>query len=156
MVEETKHGINMKSAGIRAGSFLKNATVFAALIFAASTGAASSADVYAQFKSENDAAMGKMMTRMAIKPSGNVDRDFTEMMIAHHQGAIDMSEAELRHGANEQLRRIAQEIIIDQQQEIAAMRLAVGDPPPPSKPAPTQPQSTPSSNPSTSMKPEQN
>ena len=36
------------------------------------------------------------------------------------------------------LKRIAQEIIIDQQQEIAAMKLAIGQPLPPSTPAPTQ------------------
>ena len=36
--------------------------------------------------------------------------------------------AELRYGRNEQLRRIAQEIIVTQQQEIAAMRLAIGQP----------------------------
>ena len=83
--------------------------------------------------------MNRMMTGLAIKPSGDVDRDFAEMMIPHHQGAIDMAEAELRHGKNEQLRRIAQEIIVDQQQEIAAMRLALGDPLPASAPAPTQP-----------------
>lgn len=90
------------------------------------------------FAAENDAAMARMMSGMSIKPSGNVDRDFAEMMIAHHQGAIDMALAELRHGNNEQLRRIAQEIIVEQQQEIAAMRLALGQPLPPSAPAPTQ------------------
>ena len=93
----------------------------------------------AQFKAENEAAMDRMMAGMAIKPSGDVDRDFAEMMIPHHQGAIDMAEAELRHGKNEQLRRIAQEIIVDQQQEIAAMRLALGDSLPASTPAPTHP-----------------
>ena len=46
-------------------------------------------------------------------------------MIAHHQVAIDMSRAELRDGHNEQLRRLAQEIIITQQQEIEVMRLAI-------------------------------
>jgi hypothetical protein len=106
--------------------------------------AARAAEPGAQFKAENDAAMQTMMTGMAIKPSGDIDRDFVEMMIPHHQGAIDMAQAELRHGHNEQLRRIAQEIIIDQQQEIAAMRLALGDPLPPSTPAPTQPSSHPS------------
>jgi len=93
----------------------------------------------AQFRAENAAAMDRMMAGMAIKPSGDVDRDFVEMMIPHHQGAIDMAEAELRYGKNEQLRRIAQEIIVDQQQEIVAMRLALGDPLPASTPAPTQP-----------------
>ncbi len=90
------------------------------------------------FLTENDAAMSKMMNDMAVSPTGNVDRDFVEMMIPHHQGAIDMAQTYLRYGANEQLKRIAQEIIVDQQQEIAAMRLALGDPLPPSDPAPTQ------------------
>lgn len=93
----------------------------------------------AAFLWESDAAMTKMMDDMAVKPGGNVDEDFVAMMIPHHQGAIDMAMAELRHGKNEQLRRIAQEIIVDQLQEIAAMRLALGQPLPPSAPAPTRP-----------------
>ena len=80
------------------------------------------------FLSENDAAMTKMMAGMAATPTGDVDRDFVATMIPHHQGAIDMAMAELRHGHNEQLRRIAQEIVVEQQQEIVAMRLAVHDP----------------------------
>jgi hypothetical protein len=44
----------------------------------------------------------------------------------------------LRHGHNEQLQRLAQEIIVTQQQEIAAMRLAVDLPLPPSESAPDQ------------------
>jgi Domain of unknown function (DUF305) len=92
----------------------------------------------APFLAENATAMDKMMAGMEIKPTGNIDADFSAMMIPHHQGAIDMALAELRYGNNEQLRRIAQEIIVDQQQEIAAMRLALGQPLPPSAPAPTQ------------------
>lgn len=92
------------------------------------------------FLAENDQAMTRMMDGMSIKPSGDVDRDFTAMMIPHHQGAIDMAQAELRYGHNEQLRRIAQEIIVEQQQEITAMRLALGQPLPPSAPAPDQAQ----------------
>ncbi len=92
-----------------------------------------------EFMSANDAAMIKMMADMDIKPSGDVDRDFVNMMIPHHQGGIDMAIAELRYGKNEQLRRLAQEIIVAQQQEIAAMRLAVGQPLPPSSPSPTTP-----------------
>ena len=90
------------------------------------------------FLAENDQAMTRMMDGMSIKPSGDVDRDFTAMMIPHHQGAIDMAQAELRYGHNEQLRRIAQEIIVEQQQEIATMHLALGQPLPPSTPAPDQ------------------
>lgn len=90
------------------------------------------------FIRENSAAMAAMMAGMAAKPTGDVDADFVAMMIPHHQGAIDMAMAELRYGHNEQLRRISQEIVVDQQQEIVAMRLALGEPPPASAPAPTQ------------------
>lgn len=107
------------------------------------------------FLAENDAAMTKMMNYMAVRPTGDVSRDFVEMMIPHHQGAIDMAQAYLRYGSNEQLKRIAQEIIVDQQQEIAAMRLALGDPLPPSEPVPTQvsPQNSVSSGAGMSMTP---
>lgn len=91
------------------------------------------------FLAENDAAMNKMMADMAAKPSGDIDRDFVAMMAPHHQGAIDMAVIELRYGKNEQLRRIAQEIIVEQQQEIDAMKLAIGEPVTTSAPAPTQP-----------------
>jgi uncharacterized protein (DUF305 family) len=65
---------------------------------------------------------------MNVKPTGDADRDFVAMMIPHHQGAIDMARSLLRYGHNEQLRRLAQEIIVTQQQEIAIMRLAIGQP----------------------------
>ena len=71
------------------------------------------------FLSENDAAMSKMMADMTVKPTGDIDRDFVAMMVPHHQGAIDMAQALLRYGHNEQLRRLAQEIVVTQQQEIA-------------------------------------
>ena len=95
----------------------------------------------APFLAENDAAMTRMMDGMTVKPTGDVDRDFVAMMAPHHQGAIDMAVAVLRHGHNEPLRRLAQEIIVTQQEEIAAMRLAVGERLPPSAPAPTQAES---------------
>lgn len=92
----------------------------------------------APFLAENDAAMAKMMSAMAVKPTGDINRDFAEMMIPHHQGAIDMAQAYLRYGSNEQLKRMAQEIIVEQLQEIAAMRMALGDPLPASTAVPTQ------------------
>lgn len=109
-----------------------------AVLLSALSASAGAQDAGAAFKAENDAAMDRMMVGMAVRPSGDIDRDFAEMMISHHQGAIDMARAELRHGRNEQLRRIAQEIIVSQQQEIAAMRLALRDPSPSAR-APTRP-----------------
>jgi hypothetical protein len=90
----------------------------------------------APYLADNISAMTKMMINMGITPSGDVDTDFVAMMVPHHQGAIEM--AELRYGRNEQLRRLSQEIIVTQQQEIAAMRLALGQPLPPPAPAPDQ------------------
>ena len=82
----------------------------------------------ATYLAENVDAMTKMMFDMRIRPSGDIDRDFVAMMTPHHQGAVEMARAQLRYGHNERLRRIAQEIIITQLQEIAAMQLAVGLP----------------------------
>ncbi|WP_095089792.1 DUF305 domain-containing protein [Mesorhizobium sophorae] len=108
----------------------------AAILVAAATPAPAATS---KFADEMNAAMDRMMEAMQARATGDVDRDFATMMIPHHQGAIDMAVAELRYGTNPQLKRIAQEIIVDQQQEIAAMRLAIGDPLPPSEPVPTQP-----------------
>jgi Domain of unknown function (DUF305) len=98
------------------------------------------------FLKENDTAMTRMMNAMEVKPAGDIDRDFVAMMTPHHQGAIDMAVIELRYGKNEQLRRIAQEIIVDQMQEIAAMKLAIGEQVSTSAPAPTQPRPAPAVN----------
>ena len=74
------------------------------------------------FLASTQASMRTMMAGMQSTPQGDVDQDFIGKMIPHHQGAIDMAKAELRYGRNEQLRRIAQEIIVEQQAEIAVMQ----------------------------------
>jgi uncharacterized protein (DUF305 family) len=118
------------------------AAAFASLVGLGQPAAGAGSEAEAPFLAQNQAAMSKMMANMAaVKSSGDVDRDFVDMMVPHHQGAIDMALAVLRYGRNEKIRRLAQEIIVDQQQEIAAMRLAVGEPLPPSAPAPTTPPS---------------
>src|SRR5437870_2964745 len=73
------------------------------------------------FVSANETAMNKMMMDMAVKPTGDVDRDFVAMMVPHHQAAVDMAKAELKYGHNEQLRRLAQQIVATQQHEIEVM-----------------------------------
>jgi hypothetical protein len=113
------------------------------LSFAAGAALAQTASSEQPYLAEVKAAMDRMMDGMMVAPTGDVDRDFVIMMRPHHQGAIDMSIAQLRFGRNEQLKRIAQEIIVDQQQEIAALNLAIGEPLPPSVPVPTQPGSKP-------------
>lgn len=82
------------------------------------------------FRAGNARAMQAMMTGMDAPPSGDVDVDFVNMMVPHHQGAVDMAVLELRYGHNAQLRRIAQGIIVEQRQEIDAMQRAIDRPQP--------------------------
>ena len=67
-------------------------------------------------------AMERMAKGMSIPHRGDHDRDFAAMMIPHHQGAIDMAKAELQFGHDPIMRRLAQGIIVQQQQEIDLMR----------------------------------
>lgn len=63
--------------------------------------------------------MHAMMSRMEILPKTNdPEIDFARMMTLHHQGAINMSNVELRDGKNDSLKRTAQKIINEQQMEI--------------------------------------
>jgi uncharacterized protein (DUF305 family) len=111
-----------------------------ALITVAALAAHASANTGVErFHAVCDEAMEVMMKAMDAPGTGDVDVDFSQMMIPHHQGAIDMAVAELRYGKNEQLRRVAQEIIVEQRQEIDAMRMALGHPPLPPSVAPTSP-----------------
>jgi Domain of unknown function (DUF305) len=71
-----------------------------------------------------NASMAQMDRDMSAAPMNNsVDHDFVTMMIPHHQGAIDMAKAELSYGKDPVMRRLAQEIIVDQKSEIDAMQL---------------------------------
>lgn len=85
------------------------------------------------FRAMMDDAVAHMHVAMNVPFSGDVDRDFARVMIPHHQGAIDMALAELRYGKDKRLKRLAQEIIVGQQQEIAVMHLALGDTPKPAQ-----------------------
>jgi uncharacterized protein (DUF305 family) len=76
---------------------------------------------------EHDLAVSKMSLSMLVGPTGDVDRDFVAAMMPHHQGAIDMARAELKYGHNDELRRLAQNIIAQREREISAMRGAFGE-----------------------------
>jgi uncharacterized protein (DUF305 family) len=78
-----------------------------------------------QFLFDNEIAMSKMSRGMMVNPTGDIDRDFVAMMIPHHQGAIDMAEAEIKYGHNETLRRLAASIVDQQGQEISIMQRAI-------------------------------
>lgn len=83
--------------------------------------AAASAD--ATFASQMMQAMDRMDAgMMAANPTGDPDRDFAAMMIPHHQGAVDMAKIQLIYGRDPVMRRLAQAIIVEQQQEIELMQ----------------------------------
>ena len=67
-------------------------------------------------KSKMDDMQSKMM---AMKSTGDPDVDFAMMMRMHHQGAITMAETELRDGKNQQMKKMAKNIITAQKKEIA-------------------------------------
>jgi hypothetical protein len=81
-----------------------------------------------QFYAEIMQVNENMHRGMEILPSGDIDRDFAQMMIPHHQGAIDMALVLLKHGRDEKLKRLAQSIIVEQGQEIAYMRSLLAAP----------------------------
>lgn len=63
--------------------------------------------------------MHAMMNRMeAMTMTMDPDVDFAKMMIMHHEGAISMANVELQAGTNDSLKRFAQKVINDQQQEM--------------------------------------
>jgi uncharacterized protein (DUF305 family) len=102
---------------------MKMRTVFFSLIVVTAT-AEQASPPGATFMKVMDVSMQKMDREMLTAPmDGNVDHDFAAMMMPHHQGAIEMAEAELSYGKDPVMRRLAQEIVVDQRSEIDAMLL---------------------------------
>jgi uncharacterized protein (DUF305 family) len=68
-------------------------------------------------------SMHVMMDRMeAMTMTMDPEVDFSEMMIMHHEGALNMSRALVSAGKNDSLKRFAQKVITDQTAEIAVLK----------------------------------
>jgi uncharacterized protein (DUF305 family) len=68
-------------------------------------------------------AMDKMhaeMNRMEV--TGDLDRDFMAMMVPHHQSAVEMAKVYLEKGRDPELRKLSEEVIRSQEQEMRYMR----------------------------------
>jgi uncharacterized protein (DUF305 family) len=71
------------------------------------------------FRMKND----QMMTAMhGVALTGDADKDFVNMMIPHHEGAVDMAKLELQYGKDPQLKQMAQSIVDSQGQQIQTLK----------------------------------
>ena len=68
------------------------------------------------------ASMNMDMSHMQSMSGNAHDTMFIDMMIPHHQGAIDMSRDALTKAEHQELKDMAQKIIADQQKEIDQMK----------------------------------
>jgi len=69
-----------------------------------------------------DAINRRMHRDMAMPTGADPDNAFAQVMIAHHQGAIDMARVVLGFGTDPEIRKLAQEVITAQEGEIAVLR----------------------------------
>ena len=79
-----------------------------------SAGGMKGMDMQAMMKDKHD----KMSS---MKMTGLPDVDFAMMMRMHHQGGIDMAQAELRDGKSPEMRKMARKIIAAQKKEVAEL-----------------------------------
>ena len=64
----------------------------------------------------------EQINEMSQAGGAQFDRMFLNMMIEHHEGAIQMAQTELNDGENSEATQLAQTIITDQQAEITQMQ----------------------------------
>jgi len=74
----------------------------------------------------SESEMGMSHDADALRTSGDVDTEFAQMMIAHHQGAIEMAKLAEDRAEHEELEELAGEIIGAQEREIEVMGAHTG------------------------------
>ena len=118
-----KRAKRISEAWPRMYMFLLVISLAAGVIIGSTSSDSPGAGTGKSFQMLMDEAMTLMDRGMQKAPmTGDPDHDFAAMMIPHHQGAADMAKAELLYGKDPVLRRLAQEIIVTQEQEIEVMR----------------------------------
>lgn len=70
----------------------------------------------------------EVMAELQQKSGADFDTQFLTAMIAHHEGAVEMSEEELTNGLNPEALELAQRIIDAQQSEIQEMQQLLTNP----------------------------
>ena len=69
----------------------------------------------------SEAMMGMSMNDAMLINAKPFDRQFIDMMVPHHQGAIRMARIELAKGKNAELKKIAEDVVLAQSREIGQM-----------------------------------
>lgn len=67
-------------------------------------------------------SMAEMSEQLEDLSGDDFDKAFIEMMIVHHQGAIDMAELSPGRAKHDEVKKLSEEIISAQQKEIADMK----------------------------------
>ncbi len=74
----------------------------------------------------NSGIMSSMKSSMqkmqGMNMTGDFDVDFANMMVEHHQGALDMAQMEISQGKDEKMKSMAQKISSDQKKEQQELR----------------------------------
>ena len=71
--------------------------------------------------------MQDMMQQMSGVEAAGVDETFAQMMIIHHQGAINMANQVIQSGDNNEIKQRAQQLITTNQQEVERLQQFAGN-----------------------------
>ena len=82
------------------------------------TSAKPTSELYKQIMAQMHSKMDKVKTSSTSK-----DKEFLELMIPHHEAAVQMAQVVLLHTQDEKVKNLALSIIADQQNEIEFMKL---------------------------------
>lgn len=73
-------------------------------------------------KDHSTMSMADMNKELEGLSSDDYDKAFIEMMIAHHEGAVDMAELSADRAKHDEIKQLSQEIVSAQEKEIADMK----------------------------------
>lgn len=72
--------------------------------------------------SHSEMSMAEMSEQLRNKSGDEFDKAFIEMMIAHHEGAVDMAELIPSRAKHDEIKKLGEAIIAAQTKEIADMK----------------------------------
>lgn len=108
-------------------SFMKRKGLALLLTVLGTSGVGLAGDDKAHESGSGTAQMDESMQKMHDKmmgqsKTGDPDVDFARMMLTHHQGAIEMSKAELKNGKDPEMKKMAEKAIKEQEKDIQKLR----------------------------------